>query len=475
MRTTKSTSHFKPNRHRWLVALAATAIFATALSTFTPSASLPSASAATPAQNTPIWAGPATIYEVNVRQFSDTHNFDGVTAQLDRLKTLGVDILWLMPIYPIGMTEHKGTLGSPYSVSDYTGVNSEFGDANSLHRLINTAHSKGMRVILDWVANHTSWDNPWAAAHKDWYLLDNSNNFQPPLGTDWTDVIQLNYANQDMRLAMIAAMKYWVTNYNVDGFRADAAGMVPVDFWEQAKTELSTTGRSLFMLAEDSSNEQFLYKAFSANYNWPGLITLKNLAAGTASKYDIQGQMFDDVQNYPTGSFAMNMLTNHDENSWNGTVQSFYGSKERALATLVFTRPGMPLLYNAQETGLDKQLMFFENDPIVWNYASPLQGFYRKLVSLKKNNRALWAGSAGGSLTTMPTGNDKVMAFARIKGASKVFTIINLSSSAQKLTLRFGNKTQKLYNFNTGKLDTLPTSKTFTMGGWGFNVYSSAR
>jgi len=444
-------------------------------SVIAPSQLTQAASAASPAQNTPPWAGPATIYEVNVRQFSSTQNFDGVTAQLDRLKNLGVGIIWLMPIHPIGVTNRKGTLGSPYSVADYLGINPAFGDAAALHRLIDTAHSKGMHVILDWVANHTAWNNPWATSHKDWYLLDNSNNFQPPIGTDWTDVIQLNYANQAMREAMIAAMKFWVTDFKVDGFREDAAGMIPVDFWQQAKAELLTTGRSLFMLAEDSANLEFLNRAFSANYNWPGLSVLKRVAAGTADKSDVISEIFNDTQNYPTGSFALNMLTNHDENSWNGTVQHFYGSKEQALAALTFTWPGMPLLYNAQETGLNKQLAFFENDPIVWNYASPLQTFYKKLIALKKNNAALWAGAAGGSFAVVPSGNPKVLAFARIKGSSKVFVAINLSSSAQKVSLKLGSKPQRLYNFATGKLETVPANKLISLKNWTFSVYSTTR
>lgn len=454
-------------------ALAASLLFA-GLGLFATMSASSTANAASPAQNTPTWAGPATIYEVNVRQFSATGNFDGVTAQLGRLKTLGVGILWLMPIYPIGVPNRKGSLGSPYSVADYLGINPEFGNATQLHRLINSAHALGMHVILDWVANHTAWDNPWTA-HKDWYLLDNSNNFQPPLGTDWTDVIQLNYNNHEMRNAMIAAMKSWVTNYNVDGFREDAAGMIPVDFWEQAKTSLSQTGRSLFMLAEDSANLNFLNTAFSANYNWPGLTLLKNVAAGTAGKSDILSEMYGDLAAYPAGSFALNMLTNHDENSWNGTVQHFFGNKERTLAALTFAWPGMPLLYNGQETGLNRQLQFFESDPIDWNYSSSLQVFYKKLVSLKANNKALWAGSAGGSLVTVSTGSPQVLAFARLKGASKVFVAINLSSIKQTVSLHLGSKSQKLYNFATGKIETVPANKSVTLNAWGFNIFSSAR
>lgn len=455
-------------------ALLAGVLVASQVAIPSPNQNASSASSNVGAQNTPSWAGPSTLYEVNVRQFSATHNFDGVTAQLNRLKTLGVGILWLMPIYPIGVPNRKGTLGSPYSVADYQGINPEFGNAAQLSRLISSAHNLGMHVILDWVGNHTSWDNPWTV-HKDWYSLDNSNNFQPPVGTDWTDVIQLNYGNQQMRAAMIAAMKFWVTNYNVDGFRQDSAGMIPVDFWEQASTELLRTGRSLFMLAEDSSRLDFLNQAFSANYNWPGLTLLKKLAAGTASKSDALSAMYDDVANYPAGSFPLNMLTNHDENSWNGTVQHFYAGKERALAALTFAWPGMPLIYNGQETGLDRQLQFFESDPISFNYRSSLQSFYAKLVSLKAHNKALWSGTEGGSLITIPSGSPQVLAFARTKGSSKVFIAINLGSSKQKVTLRLGNKPQKLYNFATGKLETVAANKSVTLSGSAFNIFSSAR
>jgi glycosidase len=465
---------FKTARSRLVAACLVAGLFVGGQGFLAAPTSTSMASAAAPGQNTPSWAGPATLYEVNVRQFSPSHNFDGVTAQLGRLKTLGVGILWLMPIYPIGVPNRKGSLGSPYSVADYLGINPEFGDSTQLHRLINSAHALGMHVILDWVGNHTAWDNPWTA-HKDWYLLDGSNNFQPPLGTDWTDVIQLNYSNHEMRNAMIAAMKSWVTNYNVDGFREDAAGMIPVDFWEQAKAGLATTGRSLFMLAEDSANLQFLNTAFSANYNWPGLTLLKNVAAGTAGKSDVLSEMYNDVSNYPRGSFALNMLTNHDENSWNGTVQHFFGDKERALAALTFAWPGMPLLYNGQETGLNTQLQFFENDPIVFNYKSPLQGFYKKLVALKADNKALWAGTDGGSLVTITSGSPQVLAFARLKGASKVFIAINLSAQKQTVSLHLGNKSQKLYNFATSKLETVAPNKSVTLNAWAFNIFSSAR
>ncbi|MEO0024975.1 MAG: hypothetical protein RL196_1416 [Actinomycetota bacterium] len=425
-----------------------------------------------PEQNTPSWAASSTIYEVNVRQFSPSGNFDGVTAQLARLKTLGVGILWLMPIYPIGVPERKGTLGSPYSVADYLGINSEYGNSTDLHELIDGAHNLGMHVILDWVPNHTAWDNPWTT-HKDWYLLDGSGNFQPPLGTDWSDVIQLNYANAEMRQAMIDAMKYWVTTFSVDGFREDAAGMVPTDFWEQAKTGLAETGRPLFMLAEANGHPDFLYRAFSADYNWPAMHLLEEVPSRTVGKADLFSQMYDESYSYPRGSFAMNMLTNHDENSWNNTLPNIYGKHEKALAALTFTWPGVPLIYNGQETGSNQKLQFFESDPIAWNSQSPLQTFYRHLVSLKKNNSALFAGTAGGNLTTIATGNPDVMAFSRIKGSSRVITVINLGKSKQTVSLRISNKKRLLFNFNTRKQAWLSPVSKVTLSGYSFNIFST--
>jgi glycosidase len=264
------------------------------------------------------------VYEVNVRQYSSNSKLASVTSDIPRLKSLGVDVLWLMPIYPIGVTNRLGSLGSPYSIKDYKKVNPEFGTAADLKALVKAAHKAGMHVILDWVANHTAWDNAWVTNHPDWYTQVNGQIISPA-GTGWNDVADLNYDNQDMRAAMISSMKYWVTNFDVDGFRCDAAGMVPQDFWEQATTELAKS-KKLFMLAEDGSSSGLLQNAFNANYSWSLLGNLKTLASGYGSQTQIENLMDQESYSYPTGTFPLNFITNHDENSWNGTAKEFYGS-----------------------------------------------------------------------------------------------------------------------------------------------------
>jgi glycosidase len=421
----------------------------------------------------PTWVKSATVYEVNVRQYSSNSKLSSVTSDIPRLKSLGVDVLWLMPIYPIGVTNRLGSLGSPYSIKDYKKVNPEFGTAADLKALVKAAHKAGMHVILDWVANHTAWDNAWVSSHPDWYTQVNGQIISPA-GTGWNDVADLNYDNQDMRAAMISSMKYWVTNFDVDGFRCDAAGMVPQDFWEQATTELAKS-KKLFMLAEDGSSSGLLQNAFNANYSWSLLGNLKTLASGYGSQTQIENLMDQESYSYPTGTFPLNFITNHDENSWNGTAKEFYGSAEDAMAVLTYTLPGMPLIYNGQEIGLDKRLAFFEKDAISWKaYGAKSKAktlFYTQLNSIKENNPALWAGTAGGRITFLQSDNPSVMAFVRIKGTNKVLTVINLTTEKQTVTLT--TTSSKLYKLGAKKATTIGHSLKLTLTASGYAVYST--
>jgi len=421
----------------------------------------------------PTWVKSATVYEVNVRQYSSNSKLSSVTSDIPRLKSLGVDVLWLMPIYPIGVTNRLGSLGSPYSIKDYKKVNPEFGTAADLKALVKAAHKAGMHVILDWVANHTAWDNAWVANHPDWYTQVNGQIISPA-GTGWNDVADLNYDNQDMRAAMISSMKYWVTNFDVDGFRCDAAGMVPQDFWEQATTELAKS-KKLFMLAEDGSSSGLLQNAFNANYSWSLLGNLKTLASGYGSQTQIENLMDQESYSYPTGAFPLNFITNHDENSWNGTAKEFYGSGEDAMAVLTYTLPGMPLIYNGQEIGLDKRLAFFEKDAISWKaYGAKSKAktlFYTQLNSIKENNPALWAGTAGGSITFLQSDNPSVMAFVRTKGTNKVLTVINLTTEKQTVTLT--TTSSKLYKLGAKKATTIGHSLKLSLAASGYALYST--
>lgn len=296
----------------------------------------------------PSWAVKSTIYEVNVRQYSTAGDFKSVTKSLPRLKRLGVSILWLMPIHPISKVKRKGTLGSPYSVADYKGINPEFGSAEDFQALIDEAHRLGMKVIIDWVANHSGWDNPWLA-NESWYHRDLNGKIISP-NNDWTDVAWLDYENPQMRAAMIDAMKYWVTEFDIDGFRADVAGLVPVTFWESANTELQTI-KPLFMLAEEQGTTDMLNKAFIANYNWELKDRINALATGLTIPVSLLKYVNKLPSTYPTGAIPMNFITNHDENSWNGSEYRRLGAAVPAMAALTFTLPGIPLIYSGQEVG----------------------------------------------------------------------------------------------------------------------------
>jgi glycosidase len=423
----------------------------------------------------PSWVKSATVYEVNVRQYSANSKLTSVTKDIPRLKKLGVKVLWLMPIYPIGLENRLGSLGSPYSIKDYKKVNPEFGTSADLKALVKAAHAAGLHVILDWVANHTAWDNSWVTNHPDWYTQVGGQIISPA-GTGWNDVADLNFDNSAMRSAMISSMKYWVTNFDVDGFRCDAAGMVPQDFWEDAAVELAKS-KKLWMLAEDGSSLNLLDNAFNANYNWRLLGALKGLATGSGSQSQIDNLVESQITSYPAGTYPLNFITNHDENSWNGTAKEFYGAAEDAMAVLTYTLPGVPLMYNGQEVGLSKRLQFFEKDPINWkSYGAKgvaKTTFYTRLNSVKLNNPAIWAGTAGGSFRTLVTDNFNVAAFVRTKGSNRVVTVVNLTDQRQVVSV--STTASKMYKLGALTPTSVGTRLNLTIPASGYVLYSTKR
>jgi len=419
----------------------------------------------------PDWAKSATIYEVNVRQYSAAGDFKSVTQSLPRLKRLGVGILWLMPITPISKVNRKGSLGSPYSVADYKGINPEFGTAEDFHALVKSAHDLGMKVIIDWVANHSGWDNPWIAK-KYWYHRDANDNIIPP-NNDWTDVAWLNYDNDDMRRAMIDAMKYWVTEFDIDGFRCDVASGVPVNFWEQATTELQKI-KPLFMLAEEQGTEGMLDEAFVSNYNWQLLDRINTLANNPTSAVTFMGFVSGQATEYPTGSFPMNFITNHDENSWNGSEYKRLGAAVPAMAALTFTLPGVPLIYSGQEVGNTRELAFFEKDQIPnLEVENATTAFYKKLVALKTKNQALW-NSAPFDAPELFQANPNIISYTRTLGKNKVITIINATDKPQKVNIAMKKLAGTYYQFSTSKQIKIPATLKLNLKPWQFEVYSTA-
>ncbi|CAM4028345.1 alpha-amylase family glycosyl hydrolase [Roseateles saccharophilus] len=382
------------------------------------------------------WTRQAVIYQVNVRQYSQAGTLAAVQADLRRLRSLGVDILWLMPWQPIGRLKRKGGLGSYYSISDYTAVNPEFGTLAHAKALVAAAHELGFKVILDWVANHTAWDHPWATAHKDWYRLDARGEIYPvtfnagqPGEEHWDDVVALDYRSEGLRAAMIDAMKFWVREADIDGFRCDVASLVPVDFWVRARRELDAA-KPLFMLAESDAVELHTSGAFDMTYSWDlADQVFKKIGKGEAGAPLLKAWLARQPAGYPASAYRMRFTSNHDFNSWHGTDAELYGDAYQALAVLTFTLPGMPLIYNGQESRLTQRLAFFEKDAIAWkNYE--LSGFYVQLIALKHRHKALAAGQYGAPVRLLDAPAD-VVAFERRQGADVVRVAVNLSKVPQ--------------------------------------------
>lgn len=378
----------------------------------------------------PARAKDMVIYEVNVRQYTPEGTFNAFIDHLPRLEELGVDILWVMPIQPIGEEKRKGGLGSYYSIKDYTAINPEYGTMNDFKKLVDEAHQRNMLVILDWVANHTAWDHPWM--EKDGYhTKDSLGNVISPV-PDWSDVADLNYDNVDMQNEMIDALQYWVNEADIDGYRCDVAGFVPMEFWNRAKDSLDVV-KDVFMLAEwDEPNMH--QDAFHMTYGWGLHHYMNGAAKGEKNVDSLVSFINKDLERYPSDAFRMNFTTNHDENSWNGTVFERFGDGHKAYAVFAFTVQGMPLIYSGQEAGLDERLAFFEKDTIEWGDVA-YQDFYASLVDLKHNNPALYNGEFGGKPNFLETGNPMVIAYDRQKDNNKVTVIINLSGDNQSISL----------------------------------------
>ncbi|MFH1220283.1 MAG: alpha-amylase family glycosyl hydrolase [Candidatus Eisenbacteria bacterium] len=419
----------------------------------------------------PAWSRDAAIYEVNLRQYSSGGSFKEFEQHLPRLKAMGVKLLWLMPIHPIGEKNRKGTLGSYYSVRDYLAVNPEYGTLEDFKALVKHVHDLGMYVIIDWVANHTAWDNPLMVDHPEWYTRDASGNFAPPV-PDWADVIDLNYDDPGLRAYMIDAMKFWVRETDIDGFRCDVAEMVPLDFWEAARTELDRI-KPVFMLAEGESPALHA-RAFDATYGWGLFKLMRRVAEGASGPADLWTYFERDAAEYPEDAYRMYFTSNHDENSWNGTTQQMFGEGAAALAALAATVDGIPLVYGGQEAGLSKRLAFFDKDSIAWKEHEAAR-LYAAILNLKQENPALWNGSAGGRMERVPTSNDgAVFAFVREEGEAKVFVIANLSLRTQKVELR-GRKFAGTYtDALTGKPSTLAKDTWLTLKPWAYRVYATS-
>lgn len=365
------------------------------------------------------WSRQASIYEVNLRQYTAEGTLAAFCRELPRLAAMGVGMLWLMPVQPIGQLNRKGSLGSYYAVADYCAVNPEFGTLEDFKHLVRQAHGQGMRVILDWVANHTAWDHPWVTQHPDWYKKNEAGEihsyiYRSSLEAEpeyWTDVVGLDYAAAPaLWPAMIHAMAWWVRETGIDGFRCDVASLVPTPFWERARRELDAI-KPMFMLAESDAPELHA-SAFDMTYDWRLYETLKAIAQGQAGAQALKDWWEKEQAAYPADAYRMRYTSNHDINSWHGDDASHYGPAFEAMAVLAAMLPGMPLVYSGQESMLARKLAFFERDPITWGQR-PLQAFYTRLLTLKARHPALLNGARGGGLEWLYSSSPDVLAFRR--------------------------------------------------------------
>ncbi len=416
----------------------------------------------------PDWSYNLSIYEVNTRQYTPEGTFEAFDTHIKELKDIGVGIVWFMPINPIGEKNRKGTLGSYYSVKDYKGVNPEFGTLQDFKETVNQIHSMGMYVIIDWVANHTAWDNVWVKDHPDFYTKDSLGNFVPPV-PDWHDVIDLNYDNKELWQYMIDAMKYWVEECDIDGFRCDVAGMVPLDFWKTAHSELDKI-KNVFMLAEAEGPE--LHQAFDMTYSWELLHLMNDVAQGKKNVQSIRDYFQKEKNQYPADAYRMRFTTNHDENTWNGTEFERMGEAAETFDVFTCVIPGMPLLYSGQEAGLNKRLDFFEKDTIEWK-DSKYKFLYTTLFHEKENNKALWNGLQGGEMVSVKSSASDVFAFVRKKDGAKVYAIFNLSDKKVKTELESDLILGEYINPFSGKKFHVKSKEWLQLKPWDYRILIS--
>ena len=417
------------------------------------------------------WKHTTNIYEVNVRQYTKEGTFRAFEKEMPRLKEMGVKTLWFMPITPISQKVKKGTMGSQYAAHDYTSINPEFGTMEDFKHLVNEAHKMGFNVIIDWVANHTGWDHVWTVSHPEYYLKDpKTNDFQIASGMD--DIIELDYKNPEMRLAMIDAMKFWVKETNIDGFRCDLASWVEVDFWEQARPEVEKI-KPLFFIGEfDELDNPDYGKVFDASYIWTWMHKTKEYNEGKVSFADLKDLLMR-YSNIGDSSMRAWFTSNHDENTWNGTEYEKYGVLAKPLAVFSITWNGVPLIYNGQELPLKtKRLEFFEKDPIPWTGKNELHDFYKTLLTLKSNNSALRGGDAAVTTYFLKTSaDDKILAYVRKNGKDEVLTVLNFSKEDVSFTINDDHISGSFKDIFEKKSRNFSENKDFSMKVGDFLVF----
>jgi glycosidase len=409
------------------------------------------------------WAKGSNLYEVNIRQYTSQGTFAAFQQHLPRLQEMGVEILWLMPVTPISIEKRQGTLGSYYACSSYTEVNPEFGTLSDLKSLVNDVHAREMKIIIDWVANHTGWDHHWTKEHPEWYHKNEAGTFYDKNG--WNDVIDLDYSNTHMRNEMIRCMQYWITECDIDGFRCDMAHLVPVDFWVDARSACDEI-KPLFWLAETDDNSY--HDVFDATYAWSWMHKTEQFFKGHAPFHEFIHET-ERLHQLPADCSKLMFTSNHDENSWNGTEYEKYGAAAKALAVLCCTYATMPLIYSGQELPNVKRLLFFDKDQVDWNEHPVLHSFYQRLLKLRKQSAALRYGNVEIIPTNEP---EKIFAYLRRHEKSIVLVILNFSAEEKlKPMVSDGSLQGTFTSLFSGLEYEFKPGMAFEPGAWGYLVY----
>jgi alpha-amylase len=414
------------------------------------------------------WSHTTNIYEVNVRQYTKEGTFNAFTKELLRLKEMGVRTLWFMPVYPIGKERRKGTAGSYYSIQNYTQVSADYGTLEDFGNLVKTAHTLGFKVMLDWVANHTSWDHVWTKTHPDFFSKDNMGNFRPPF-PDWEDVIDLNYDNKELWHEMIKDMKFWVNEFDIDGFRCDMAHLVPLDFWRQARKEIDLI-KPLFWLGE--TEESNYHSVFDASYTWEFLHKTESYWRKETSIAGLDSVLNKYDTAFPPGALRIYFTSNHDENSHSGSEYERMGDLAKAFAVLCATWNSIPLVYSGQELPNKKRLKFFDKDEIGWTGSYELHDFYKTLLTLHSAHPALRAGDDKVKTFRIKTSDDTdVFAYLRKNSDKEVLVLLNLSPNNNLFTITDEMVSGSFENVFTNTVNDFSAEKKIEIPAWEYLVY----
>ena len=421
----------------------------------------------------PQWAYESTIYELNTRQLTPEGTFAAAEAVLPTLRENGIDILWIMPCQPIGKLTRKGTLGSYYSIIDYCQINPEFGTREDFEHFLQTAHDLGFKVILDWVANHTAPDSEWTK-NEGWHYRDSLGNLM--VQYDWTDISKLDYRNQDMRNEMLRCMRWWMDSIGIDGFRCDVAGEVPTDFWNWAMADIRKDHPDMFTLAEDEDKAQELTEsAFDMYYGWTLHHLMNGVAQGKNTVEDLWAYFAKADSTIRPNAIRMNFITNHDENSWNGTEFERMGNSVPLWSAFCYIVPGMPMIYTGQLSGNHHRLEFFEKDMIDINPEYAQDKLYKQLNELRADNKALHSPEIGAPMVRIATDNEHIFACVRhAEGKwcdNTVIAVMNMSNEEQTVTLDLTDYAGK-YDCICGKKITLEATQTFQLKPWEYKIFT---